>query len=94
MSILPNDFRGTMVSAFSSATVFTSLLYAAFLSIKEVTSSKIIIKAYYAAFFLFYSFICLKSVLAANKLAASKVIIYYCTLTLLKTFKKEMRKLR
>ena len=91
VSILPNDFRETMVSAFSSSTVFTSLLYAAFLGLKEVKSSTKFTIAYYTAFFLFYSFICFKSVRAVNKLATSKVIIYYCTLTLLKTFKKEMR---
>ena len=91
MSILPKDFRGTMVSAFASSTVFTSLFYATYLGLEEMTHFSQKVKlSYEAAFFLLYCYICYKNVQAANKLAKSKVIIYYFTLTLLKTVKNNV----
>ena len=87
MSILPKDFRGTIVSAFASSTVFTSLFYAACLGFTSLFyaacldlqvidySNQTVKLSCEGAFVLLYSFIGYKNVQAANKLADSKVII-------------------
>jgi len=82
VSILPEDFRGTLMQAQASATVLSSIVYAIYLAIKRNDSNNVVEEIFSVLAFFFYCFLFYKNMQAVNKLAESKRILFYLNLQL------------